>query len=116
MRKLLLLTTSLLLAQTGWPPAGMRCPERTLVLFESGPNWDKARQFSAGHLAYVLQQMKSGKVLSAGPMEGAQRAAMLFASKDWSEVEAILKDEPFTREGVLQMTEHVVWNACEAEK
>jgi uncharacterized protein YciI len=116
MRTLLFLTTVVLLAQTPWPPPGLRCPERTLVIFEHGPNWEKAAEFREPHLAYLLAQMKSGKVVSAGPVEGGQRAAMLFASKDWSDVEPILKDEPFTHEGVIRISEHVVWSACEVEK
>jgi uncharacterized protein YciI len=106
----------LLFAQQ-WPPAGMQCPQRTLVLFERGPNWEKAGQVAPRHLAYMLQQMKSGKVLSSGPLEGAQpAAAMLLAASDWSQVEAILSDEPFTHEGVVKIASHNVWNACEAAR
>lgn len=100
-----------------WPPPGMQCPRRTLVLFERGPNWEKASQVGPQHLAYILQQMKSGKIISGGPMEGGQpAAAMLFAAGDWSQVEAILNDEPFTHEGVLKIASHNVWNACEAAR
>ena len=34
MRKLLFLTAVVALAQRPWPPPGMRCPERTLVITE----------------------------------------------------------------------------------
>jgi uncharacterized protein YciI len=103
-------------AQRNSPPPGMQCPQRTLVLFERGPHWDKAAQVAPRHLAYVLQQMKSGKILSAGPTEaGAQpAAAMVFAAGDWSLVQAILGVEPFTHEGVLKIASHNVWSACEA--
>ena len=95
----------------------MQCPQRTLVLFERGPNWEKAATVAPQHLAYILQQMKSGKVLSGGPMQGVTpAAAMLFASGDWSQVEAILSDEPFTHEGVLKIASHGVWSACEAAR
>ena len=50
-------------------------------------------------------------------MEGGQpAAAMLFAASEWSQVEAILNDEPFTHDGVLKIASHDVWNACEAAK
>jgi len=112
-----LLIGGLLFAQHQWPPPGMQCPQRTLVLFERGPHWEKAAQIAPQHLAYVLQQMKSGKILAGGPMEGVQpSAAMLFAASDWSQVDAILNDEPFTREGVLKIASHDVWNACEAAR
>jgi uncharacterized protein YciI len=117
MRIFLILIGGLLFAQPQWPPPGMQCPQRTLVLFERGPNWDKAPQVAPKHLTYILQQMKSGKVLSGGPMEGAQpAAAMLFAASDWSQVQAILNDEPFTHDGVLKIASHNVWNACEAAR
>jgi hypothetical protein len=61
--------------------------------------------------------MKSGKILSGGPMEGVQpAAAMLFAAGDWSQVEPILNDGPFTHDGVLKVANHAVWNACEAAR
>jgi uncharacterized protein YciI len=114
---LLLLIGGLLFAQQNWPPPGMQCPQRTLVVFERGPNWEKAGQVAPQHLAYMLRQMKSGKVLSSGPMEGAQpSAAMVLASSDWSQAQAILNDEPFTHSGVLKIASHNVWNACEAAR
>jgi len=117
MRVLLFLAAGLLLAQGQWPPPGMQCPQRTLVLFERGPNWDKASQVAPKHLAYMLQQMKSGKVLSSGPIEGGPpAAAMVLAASDWSQAQAILNDEPFTHEGVVKIASHNVWNACEAAK
>jgi hypothetical protein len=41
---------------------------------------------------------------------------LLFGTKDWAEVEALMKNEPFTREGVMKVVSHTVWNACEAAK
>jgi len=117
MRMLAFLIGGLLFAQHQWPPPGMQCLQRTLVLFDRGPHWETAPKVAAKHVAYILQQMKSGKILSGGPMEGAQpAAAILFALSDWSQVEAILNDEPFTHEGVLKIARHDVWNACEAAK
>ena len=50
-------------------------------------------------------------------MEGVQpAAAMLFAAGDWSQVEPILNDGPFTHDGVLRVANHAVWNACEAAR
>jgi uncharacterized protein YciI len=117
MRWLPFLIGGLLFAQHSSPPPGMQCPQRTLVLFEPGPNWEKAGQFAPRHLAFVLQQLKAGRILSAGPLEGTPPgAAMLLASGDWSQVDALLNEEPFTREGVLKIARHDVWNACEAAK
>jgi len=115
--QVLFLIGGLLLAQIQWPPPGMQCPQRTLVLFERGPNWEKGPQIGPRHIAYVLQQMKAGKIISGGPMTGIRpAAAMVFGGSDWSQVEAILNDEPFTHEGVLKIASHDVWSACEAVK
>jgi uncharacterized protein YciI len=116
MRKLLFLVAAVALAQRPWPPPGMQCPERTFVLSEiDQANASKIGQFYEEHLAYILPFLKSGKVLSAGPTEDG-RGILIFASKEWSEVEAIMKKEPFTREGVMKTVSHTVWRACEAAK
>jgi uncharacterized protein YciI len=101
-------------AQGRWPPAGMRCPQRVLVLSEFGENASNSGRFAAEHFDYMRGLMKSGKVISAGPMTDSHTAAILFAMKDWVEAEEMLKKEPFHREGVLKVMSHSVWNACEA--
>lgn len=115
MRKLLLFVAIVAFAQGPWPPRGMQCPQRTLVLFEFA-NTAKSADFSQEHFAYMLELMKSGKVISAGPMADGKSAAILFAAKDWAEVEEMIKKEPFNREGVLKVTNHSVWTACEASR
>ena len=94
----------------------MQCPQRTLVTWDLGPNWDQRMKFAPAHFEYMLRQMKSGAIISAGPMIDRPKAVAVFAAKDWVQVEAILKDEPFTREGVLKIAEHAVWSACEAAR
>jgi hypothetical protein len=116
MRKLLFLVAMAAFAQQpAFPPPGMRCPQRTLVLFQPGPNAAKAPAVYQEHIAYVLSEMKAGRIVVAGPANEGP-AAMVFASKDWAEVEPLLKKEPFTREGVMKISSHGVWNACEVEK
>jgi uncharacterized protein YciI len=114
MRTLLILTGVVSLVQAQSPPAGMRCPQRTLVLSEFAENAANSGQFATEHFAYMRGLMKSGKVIAAGPMEDKHTAAVLFATKDWSEAEEMLKKEPFHREHVLKVASHSVWNACEA--
>ena len=116
MRILALLIGTLVLAQHQWPPPGMNCPQRTLVLFEEGPNAGKSKDLFPQHVAYLLPLLKSGKLISVGPMAKEQSAAGIFASTDWSEIENLLKDEPYTQAGVLKVAHHSVWNACEAAR
>ena len=114
MQKLLLLLGGLggvLCAQQSVPP-GMQCPQRTLVTWELGPHYADREQFASQHFAYMARQMKAGALIMAGPLADGQRAVGLFSAKDWPEVEAILKDEPFTRAGVLKVADHAVWTAC----
>ena len=116
MGKFLFLVAAVALAQRPWPPPGMQCPERTLVITEvQQANNGKINDFYDEHLAYMLPLLKAGKVLSLGPTADG-RGVIVFATKDWSEAEAIMKKEPFTREGVMKIVSHTVWNACEAVK
>lgn len=49
-------------------------------------------------------------------MADGRSAAMLFATKDWAEAAEMIKKEPFNREGILKVTSHSVWTACEASR
>jgi uncharacterized protein YciI len=84
----------------------MRCPQRTLVLSEFAENAANSARFVEEHLDYMRGLMNSGKVISAGPMTDSHTAAIVFATKDWTEAEERLKKEPFHREHVLKVTEH----------
>ena len=76
------------------------------------------------HAAYLLTQMKAGKIISAGAMDIAppasgkvpNGAAVIYTSTNWSEVEEIIKQDPYYRAGVATVTSHNVWGACEPEK
>ena len=113
---MLLLAAAVALAQRPWPPPGMQCPERTIVMYdivqEKAPLIEK---FYDEHLANLAQLMKSGKILSAGPTED-DRGILIVNGTNWAEIEAMLKKEPFTREGIMKMTSHTVWRACETAK
>jgi uncharacterized protein len=113
MRTILLLLSLAAFALAQWPPTGMRCPQRTLVISEFGENAANSGRFQAEHFDYMRGLMKSGKVITAGPMTDNHTAAIVFATKDWAEAEEILNKEPFHREGVLKVVKHMVWNACE---
>jgi len=116
MRKLVFLMAAVALAQRPWPPPGMQCPERMLVITEmQQANAGKLNDFYDEHIAYIVSLIKAGKVLSAGPTTDG-RGVIVFATKDWSEAEAIMVKEPLTREGVMKIASHTVWNACEAAK
>lgn len=94
----------------------MKCPERTVVIYDVVE--DKApliEKFYDEHLANLKELMKSGKIVSAGPTEDG-RGVLIVNGTDWAEIEPMLKKEPFTREGVMKMTSHTVWRACELEK
>lgn len=112
----LLLFLATLVAQNPWPPPGMSCPQRTLVMFDEGPNSDKGPQLFQQHVSYLLDQMKSGKIISAGPMAAGHSALIIFATKDWDEIQNILQSEPYTQAGVIKIAHHDLWNACEIAK
>lgn len=113
MRKLIFLVATVALAQRPWPPPGMRCPERTVVVIKIDPaNAGKIDQFYDEHLAFLLPLMKSGKILSAGPDDG-NGGFVVYAGTDWAAIENMMKKEPFTREGITKVVSHSVWRACE---
>ena len=91
----------------------MECHARTLALFVPGPNWQKHDELTPAHLNYMGQQMKAGKIIAAGPFAGNQGAAVVFASDKWEDVQAILNDDPLTHEGVIKVSEHNTWTACQ---
>src|SRR5581483_9916986 len=115
MKKVIFLAAAAALAQRPWPPPGMQCPQRTLVVVEVSPDAEKLNRFYDEHIAHLVPMMKSGKVVSGGPTADG-RGVLVYASTDWAEVEAAMKKEPFTREGVTKVVSHTVWNACEAAK
>jgi uncharacterized protein YciI len=115
MRAISILFCLAALAPAQSSPPGMRCPQRTLILSELGENAPNAARFQAEHFAYMRELMKSGKVITAGPMTDNHTTVIVLATKEWAEAEEILKKEPFHREGVLKMVKHMVWNACELE-
>jgi len=113
MRAIVILLSLAAFALGQSPPPGMRCPLRTLVLSEFGENAANSARFQAEHLDYMRGLMKSGEVITAGPMTDNHTAAIVLATTDWAEAEALLNKEPFHREGVLKVVKHMVWNACE---
>lgn len=114
MRTFCFLFASIFIAQAQDIPRSMQCHERTLVLFVPGPNKDKQKDLVRLHMDYMSEQMRAGKIIAAGPLNGDEGAAAVFASNDWAEVQNLLKDEPFTKGGVIKVADHKVWNACQA--
>jgi len=117
MRKLLLLVVAAVaLAQRAFPPPGMRCPERTLVIFDVVmENAGKADAVYDEHIAFLRTHMKSGAIVSGGPTTDGH-GVILFSGAKWAEIEELLKKEPFARDGVMKVAGHHVWRACEVEK
>jgi hypothetical protein len=67
MRSIVFVFAAVALGQRIWPPPGLWCPERTLVLYELNPeNVSRMGRFSKEHNAYLLDQMKAGRIVSAG--------------------------------------------------
>ena len=112
----LVLFVAVALAQRSWPtPPGMRCPDRTLVLYEiQAANAGKMNGLFNEHLAYSLKHLRARDIVNLGISDTG--AAAVFASTNWSEVDAIINQDPYIREGVAVVASHTVWHACEAEK
>jgi uncharacterized protein YciI len=116
MRKLLFLAAAVALAQRPFPPPGMRCPERTLVIFDIVmENAGKANSVYDEHIEFLRTHMKAGTIVSGGPTVDGH-GVILFSGTKWPEIEALLKKEPFMRDGVMKLAAHYGWRACEVEK
>jgi hypothetical protein len=104
------------LAQRTWPtPAGMRCPDRTLVLYEiQAAHAGNMSGLFKEHLAYSLKHLRAGNIVNLGISDIG--AAAVFTSTEWPEVEAIINQDPYIREHVAVVVSHTVWHACEAER
>jgi uncharacterized protein YciI len=108
---------SLLLAAQPFSPPGMKCEAKTIVLTEAGPEVAKLRDHMQAHFAYMAEQMKSGKVMAAGPMQSNPLAGVsIFNSLDKAEVEQISEKDPFVANGVLKITRVATWSHCVAAK
>lgn len=114
MRTVCFLIGTLLFAQAPANPPEMQCHQRTLVLFSPGPNAARSKELAPAHFSYVSQQMRANKIIAAGPFKDNDGAAIIFASSDWNEVRNLLKDEPFTSAGVIKISDHKMWTACQA--
>jgi uncharacterized protein YciI len=114
MRKLLFLVAVVAAAQRPFPPPGMRCPERTLVVFDIVmENAPKAAAIYDEHIEFLRTHMKAGTIVSGGPTTDNSHGIILFAGSKWPEIEELVKKEPFTRDGVMKIASHYVWRACE---
>jgi len=94
-----------------WPPPGLSCPPRLVVLFENGPAADKGKRLYSTHIAFVSAHLKSGDILAMGPSDSGGGLAV-FRASNWEAAQQILADEPFTRNGVLKITRHFTWTGC----
>jgi uncharacterized protein YciI len=93
-----------------WPPPGLSCPSRLVVLFENGPAAAKAKRLYPAHIAFVTAHLKSGDILAMGPSDSGGLA--VFRVSNWEAARQILADEPFTKNGVLKITRHFIWTGC----
>lgn len=71
------------------------------------------RGLSNQHIAYSLKHLRAGNIVNLGISESG--AAAVFTSTNWSEVKAIISQDPYIREDVAVVASHTVWHACEAE-
>ena len=117
MAKMAACATSILLCLTAgasaanWPPPGLSCPARTVVLFDDGPAAAKAKALFPVHIAFVTAHLKAGDLLAMGPSDGGGGLAV-FRTSRWEVARQFLADEPFTKNGVLKVARHFTWTGC----
>jgi uncharacterized protein len=90
-----------------------------VVLFEDNPaaGTDVRRQYMAAHLAFLEKQ--AAKVMAAGPLQtGDGQGAgglWLVEAADASEVDALVKEDPFWPTGLRKSVRILAWKQVFAD-
>ena len=94
-----------------WPPKGTDCGESVLAFYEEGPNFANVMQVYPEHLTYVTELLKQGKVAAAGRMKEGTKALMIVRTKDITEAQAWVNQDPFVQKGVVRAS-FMAWGHC----
>jgi len=85
-----------------------------LVFREPGPAWvpgkpTRQQPVWDEHAAFMDRLFEEGRVVLAGPYADYSRNLIVFEAPDRSEVEKTLRQDPWTRAGILGDAEVIEW-------
>ena len=70
---------------------------------EGQPDW-------GGHVAYMMRLAKAGSLISAGPFGDRDGALLIFRAGSEAQVEALVAEDPWTANGVLETEMLACWD------
>lgn len=79
-----------------------------------GPAWNAARPMEEqaewdSHAVFMNALHRDGFVLLVGPLEGTPDVLLIALANDADEIRARLSDDPWTRNGLLRITQILPW-------
>jgi len=85
-----------------------------VVIRHRGSGWDDSKALEGqvdwpGHADFMDALAADGFVLLAGPLEGTRDALLVVMGRDRAEVEAQFAPDPWTKNGLLVLTECWPW-------
>lgn len=84
------------------------------VTRKSGPRWDASRGLEAQegwttHAAFMNGLQSEGFVVLGGPLEGTNEVLLIIQAEDEAEVRARLAADPWSANGLLEISRIVPW-------
>ena len=77
-----------------------------IILLKFGPNKASAPTHMEGHNAWLKQGFEAGHFLLAGSLQPGLGGGILAQAPDRAAVEALLAEDPFVAEGVVEPEVH----------
>jgi uncharacterized protein YciI len=99
------------MAAQGMGP-GLDCQKKMVAYYSAGPNESQAQQVAPKHLEFVAAGLKKGTLLEAGPVDGGGGMLVLNFTES-ADAEALIKEDPFVKEGVVKYRING-WRRCVA--
>ncbi|MCG8493720.1 MAG: hypothetical protein MI743_19025 [Sneathiellales bacterium] len=75
-----------------------------VVFLEFAENKAMAKDFMAGHVAWLKKGFQEEKFLLSGSLEEGRGGAILAKDMPKSEIENIINEDPFVKEGIVKAT------------
>ena len=80
------------------------------AILEYGEDAERRQEVRPSHREYQKGLMESGKLLQAGPFGDDSGAIIIYEAADLAEVQALLTNDPFAQNGVIEGATIKEWN------
>ena len=79
------------------------------AMLEYGEDAERRQEVRPLHREYLRGLLEAGKILQAGPYGDDSGAIIVYDAADLSEVQALLTNDPFAQNGVIQSASIKEW-------